>query len=301
MELRRLAAADLNLLVKLAALLETASVTVAAQRLAITQPAMSRALGRLRELFDDPLLVRDGAGMRVTPRGRVLACELGPLVRGVDALLSPRGAFDPAQPHRFVLMMSDYAALFLLPTIVGHLAARAPSIDVDVRPLIDWSDTSAQLERGLIDAAVGFGHGAPSTLSVEPLKHERFVCAARHGHPRIRKRLTLRAYVDIAHVLVSSRGLVTGAVDVALKRHGERRRVGVVTPHLMSVPAILQTSDLIATVPSALRNTVGDALRWYSTPIEVDGFDLVIAHHPLQSRSTAGSWLREEISAALAP
>ena len=297
--LRRLAAADLNLLVALAALLEEQSVTRAAARVGITQPAMSRALSRLRSALEDPLLVRAGRSMRPTPRGRELAEALPPVLQQLAGILTPAKTFDRHASHRFRLAMTDYAALLVLPGLQRRLARTAPRVELEVVPMQQWDGPASELASGELDGAVGFGHDVPDALDHDVLLEDTFVCAVRRGHPRVRKRLTVRQYTETPHVLVSSRGRVTGAVDVALARHGLRRHVAMVVPHFLVAPRVLLGSDYVATLARRIIQLSPSGLRCFKPPVEIPGFSVVLAQHPLQKASVPHAWLRGMIASSV--
>lgn len=301
MDLGSLAATDLNLLVALHALLDAGGVTAAARRVGVTQPAMSRSLARLRELFGDPLLVRSGRGMVRTP----LAIELGPplaqLLERVATLLEPDGPFDPRAPRRFRVAMVDYAGAVVLPNLARSLAADAPGVALDVRPLAEWDAVASALARGTLDAAIGFEHDVPASLERRELLRDRFVCVVRRGHPRVGKRLTLRRYVELPHVLVSSRGPVTGVADVALARRGLARTIAVTVPHFMVAPQVVRRGNAIATLAERIATLAPAGLRLFEPPLEIPGFTLMLAWHGAQGASVARTWLRERIAATVIP
>jgi len=298
MRLRQLAAIDLNLLVALHALLETGSVTVAAGRVGITQPAMSRSLARLRALFDDPLLVRSGRGMAPTPLARALAPSLAAAIETIAAVLEPGEDFDPAVARTLRVAMVDYAGAVLLPRLLAGLADEAPRLRLEVLPLTAWAPIPAELAAGRLDAALGFAHDLPEALEREVLLDDRFVCIARRGHPRIKKRLTLGQFVDLPHVLVSTRGRVTGAVDVALARRGLARHVAATVPHFLVAPQVVRHGDFIATMAARIVDLAPAGLRRFEPPLDIDGFALALAWHPSQRDSKVHRWLRERITLA---
>ena len=295
-QLRSLAATDLNLLVALQALLETGSVTTAAGRVGVTQPAMSRSLARLRQLFGDPLLVRSGRSMAPTPFARALAPELAETMGRLVALLEPGESFDPEAERTVRVAMVDYAGAVLLPSLVEHLAEVAPRLILEVLPLTDWRTSAADLATGRLDAAVGFGHDVADLLECETLVEDRFVCIVRRGHPRVRKRLSLRAFVDLPHVLVSTRGRVRGAVDVALAQRGLERSVAVTVPHFLVAPQVVRKGDCIATMAERIVALAPQGLRRLEPPLPISGFSVVLAWHPTQRESRVQVWLREQIS-----
>lgn len=295
--LRSLAAVDLNALVHLQALLEEGSVTRAAGRVGITQPAMSRSLARLRVEFDDPLLVREGRGMALSPYARELAPALGAALASLAGILVPRVPFDGSEAVTLRVAMNDYAGLVLLPRLLARLAKLAPAVSLDIRPFPSWAEVGAELARGVLDAAVGFDYELPEALTHSELFRDEFVVIARRRHPRLREGLDARAYVELAHVLVSTRGRVVGSVDLALAQRGLERRVAVTVPHFLVAPEAVRSSDHIATVARRIIELAPRGLAQYEPPLPVAGFGVVLAWHPSQEATRVHGWLRAQVEA----
>lgn len=299
---RRLAGVDLNLLVALDALLGATSVTQAAKRVGLTQPAMSNALARLRALFDDPLLVRTGDHMVPTARAKSLLPAVRQVLLQVQGMLTPEGPFDPSSSHHFRIAVTDYVGLTLLAEITARVVGRYPSLSLETLALDDWRVPLEELNAGRLDLVVSFFRGVPEQLSLEPLFKERFVCAIRRAHPSRGKRLSLREFTSLPHLLVSPHAGLTGVVDVALAAHDCRRRVAVTVPHFMSAPPILASTDCVATLPSRVAQ-LGCAmarLRLLAPPITLPEFSVSMVWHPQLNRNPAASWLRERVREAAA-
>ncbi|MEM6293751.1 MAG: LysR family transcriptional regulator [Myxococcota bacterium] len=298
-DVQRLAALDLNLFVALDALLEAQNVTRAARRVGVTQPAMSRQLSRLRSVFEDPLLERAGAGMKMTPRARMLRDSVHDGLATLAQTLDVGRDFEPSAPRTFIVAMTDYATSTILPGLTARLHADAPSIALDVRPFESWTAAATALDRGDLDAAIGFGNGVPATLHRTTLLRDGFACAVQPEHPTIQDTLSLETYVRTPHILTSTRGRVRGAVDQALEQLGRSRSVCVVVPHLHAIPAVLGSTNAIATLPVRCRGSM-PGLRWFVPPLRVPGFDVVAATHAQPANRTAIAWLRRQLSHAAA-
>jgi DNA-binding transcriptional LysR family regulator len=214
--------ADLNLLVVLNALLDERSVTRAATRLGMSQPAASRALARLRGLFSDALLVDGPGGYLLTARAE----EMRPLLRntlaGVSELLDGR-AFDPMQATGPVrLLMLDLEAAVLAPRLIASLAEQAPAVDLEVVP--PGPRPLETLEAGAVDALIGVVDDAPAGIRKRKLYRDDFVTLMRAGHPAAGRKLTLERFLELDHVVVSITGTGRAWVDEILSRSGRKRR-----------------------------------------------------------------------------
>ncbi|WP_437680694.1 LysR family transcriptional regulator [Sorangium sp. So ce131] len=292
-----LSTVNLNLLVALDALLAERHVTRAAARVGVTQSAMSNALRQLRALFGDPLFVRGRRGVTPTPRALALA---EPVRRGLatlaEAFAEPR--FDPASAERtVVLAASDYVELVLLPPLLARLARDAPGIRLEVRPwgLHEVPDT---LARGEVDLVLGYFDRVPPRHGRTRLFEERFVCIARRGHPRIRARLTTKAWVETPHVVVSERDDGPTGVDRALAAHGLRRTVGVRVSHFLLVPALVAQTDLVAALSRRVAEPFAASfgLRIYPPPIALPAAKVGMVWHERLEADPGHTWLRGVIA-----
>ena len=254
-----------NLLVALDALLEKKSVSHAAQSLGLSQPAMSNALARLRELFDDRLLVRVGHRMTLTPRAEAVAEAVRAGVMAFDRALSPPAAFDPSVCQDvFRLVMTDLVEWALLPRLLELLHQRAPQASVQLHSG-GLFEVPAGLASGDIDAMVGYywsrelGSGYRET----DLWSTRLVCIARRGHPLVRvvggrAKMSKKNYERATHVLVTQRRDVKGMVDEF--NPDLRRKIGARVPHNVLVPKLVAQSDLVAAVDIEIADAFGEWL-----------------------------------------
>ncbi len=300
---------DLNLLVHLDALLRERNVTQAANRLGLSQPAMSNGLRRLRELFGDPLLVRTRGGMTPTER----ALELEPLVREIlgriDRAVQPVAEFAPASAERvFRIMASDYAEATLLPALLGRLRREAPGVSLDIMTPSDVG--FPDVERGKIDMAINRFDSMPQSFHQITVWRDSFSCLLSPGNPLLRE-FTLENYLRARHVWVSKTGMGVGVgvepgdaqrlgwVDAALGKLGRQRRIAVFTRHYQTAMKLAEQNELVATVPTlAARLQAGNPrLAIRTPPIEIPPLELKMAWSPLLQHSPAHRWLRRLIVA----
>ncbi len=300
---------DLNLLVYLDVLLREGSVTRAADQLGLSQPAMSNGLRRLRELFNDPLLVRTSDGMTPTDRAR----ELQPLVR--DALLSieraiePKSGFDAANEQRvFRLMVSDYTECTLIPALLDRLQAEAPGIVLDVLAPGDMSYDD--VEKGRVDMAINRFDTLPQAFHQVALWKDQYVCMLNVKNP-VLEHFTLESYLEAPHVWVSKTGMGAakginlddsrrlGWVDTALRQIGKQRQIRIYTRHYLAAMVLAQQKNVIVTLPSkAARIFKGNEnVAILKPPFRVPPIQLTMAWSPLLQHNPAHQWIRRLVSA----
>lgn len=290
---------DLNLLRALDALLDERNVTRAAARLALTQPAMSGILLRLRESFNDPLFVRAQRGIVPTARALALAAPVKAVLANIDALLQPPD-FDPLQSTLTVtIAATDYALRAIALPFLALLRERAPHIRVALAP-VERLLGQGQLERGEIDLALITPDTTPPELHARALFDERYVCVMRAGHPAAQDELTLDRFCALDHALVSLTGArFEGVTDEALARLGRRRRVALSVASFLILPEILRASDLVAVAPSRLAQGV-DGIVVREAPLAIPGFTKVMAWHERSHHDPGQRWIRELLVQACA-
>lgn len=287
---------DLNLLVTLDVLLAERSVTRAAQRLNYSQPSVSVHLAKLRDMFGDPLLLPGPRGMRPTARAEELLQPLREALELLEGAVTPARPFVPAESDRtWRLAASDSSASSILLPAMTAIRAAAPQTRIAVLDLVP-SRISKQAEQGEIDLAFHTGEGSPLGLRRRALYTERYVFAGRVGHPRLRPRLTLGQFCELEHVIVSPEGGgFFGLTDEVLAKTGLKRKVVLSVPHFLFMKNVLETTDLVAMLPSRLvRNT--ETLQIIEPPVLVPGYDMVMLWHERSHRDLAHQWLRETIT-----
>jgi DNA-binding transcriptional LysR family regulator len=291
---------DLNLLRVLDVLLEERHVTRAAARLALTQPAVSAALARLRASFNDALLVRGRGGLIATPRALELAPRVRTLMNEAGALLARPARFDaPQARRRFTLAATDYVQTLLEPWI-ARLMTSAPGVDIAlIAP--DAVRQVARMERGEIDLAILNLQRTPDGLRSRRVLVERFVVIGRRDHPALKHKLTLDTFCALEHVLVSPLGAsFSGPTDEALAAIGRERRVRLSVQGFAPVVELVAASNLIAVYPERLARRAAPRLKIVAPPLAIAEFAMVAAWHERAQRDPAHQWLRDAVHAALA-
>lgn len=287
---------NLNLLRTLDALLEEGSVSGAARRLNLSQPAVSAALSRIRAALDDRILIRRGNRLVPSPYAEALRPEIRRILDDVHRVLSTFGAFDPGRDmRRFRIAATDYAAFVLLVPLARDIRGRAPEVAIDILPLDDRVET--QLASGVCDLAVGGARWLRRLSRREILFSEDYVSLARSDHPRLSPTVTLDQFLAERHVLVSLQGGVTGVVDVALAEIGRERVVGITVPHFLLAPSAVAGTDLILTVGRRLAAAYAGLLdlRVFPTPVAVKPYRLPMGWHVRTEGDTAVEWLKSEM------
>jgi DNA-binding transcriptional LysR family regulator len=299
---------DLNLLVYLDALLRERNVTQAANQLNLSQPAMSNGLRRLRELFDDPLLVRTSEGMTPTER----ALELEPIVRevltSIDRAVQPRSEFDARNAHRvFRIMASDYAESTLFPSVLGKLRTLAPGLTLDIMTPSDVS--FLDVERGKVDMVINRFDSMPQSFHQIHLWNDTFTCVLSPENP-VLEDFSLENYLKANHVWVSKTGMGVGVgvnpddvqrlgwVDLALNKLGKKRQIRVFTRHYQAAMTLAEQNDLIVTLPTRAARLKRDNPRVVlrDPPLEIPPLELKMAWSPLLQHNPANKWLRKLIA-----
>lgn len=283
---------DLNLLVTLDVLLAEGSVARAAQRLQLSPSAMSRALARLRDATGDPLLVRAGRGLVMTPRAMELRERAGQLVREAETVLRPAETLDLAKLERtFTLRTSEGFAETFGPTLIARVAADAPGVllrfvpkpDKDSTPL---RDGSVDLETGVVATTIG-----PEVIA-QALFRDHPVGVVRMGHVLCNGAVTPSRFVSHGHVLIQRRGLEMAALDEALGALGLERKVATIVGGFATALAMARSSDMVATVPERHTQGLRAGLFSFKLPIATPEFTVSLLWHPRMDADPAHSWLR---------
>lgn len=288
---------DLNLLVVLDALLAERHVSRTASRLNMSQPAVSHALGRLRHLFDDPLLIRRDGQLVASARAIEIVPALTEALRQVRAVLGPEG-FDPAKEKRtFRLAMSDYGSAVILPDLMRMLRIVAPGIDL----VMTQSSREAMLRQvldGDCDLALGVFPVLPERVETAKLFIESFACLADRGSLGGRDRLDMDSYLARPHVLVAMKDEPSAEIDATLHAIGRTRRLAAILPHWGNAPRLIHGTDLVLTVArKALALYEHDpALAVFEPPFAIPSFPFVQVWHERRRADSAHLWLRNAIA-----
>lgn len=292
----RLKQIDTNLLVALDVLLQERHVTRAAQRLGITQSAMSQTLQRLRETLDDPLLVRSGRAMVATPRGEALAGPLRTTLRDLERLFE-EGPVDPMTlERRFTTTCLDTYSINVVPQLFARVASAAPGVEVMVRPY-DRDRVWEWLRNGDAELAITGSPEAPSDMTSAPFVHETMVGLVRKGHPLLDDEVTAERYVQWPHAIIRITGRGDTEIDRLLAERGLRRRIVGRTPYFLSAPAIVVSSDLIMTVPSSAAKVFAEhwPLERFAPPVGAMAYEAHLAWPRWLDADLGHRWLREQV------
>ncbi len=303
---------DLNLLRVFDAVMTEQNLTRAASRLAMTQPAVSNAVKRLRDALGDELLIRTAHGVKPTARAESLWPAVRRALADLEEAVAPR-SFELAKAHvTFRMAMADATAGLLLPPLVRVIEKDAPGIDIRMVPLTT-REPRPLLLRGDIDLAIGFFPGVVAQLqgaTETPIRHERlyagqYVCVMRKEHPLADKELSLDAYCQANHLLVSFSGRARGLVDDALLSLNKERRILLTVNQFFTAGKVVANSDLIMVLPRHLIEATGmtNALVAKELPFAMPEVHIDMLWHERDARSPGHQWLREQLrnSGSLTP
>lgn len=269
---------DLNLLPVLAALFETKSVSRAADLLNLTQPAVSRALKRLRDQLHDPLFVRGKGGLAPTARALAIKPALFEMLGELEGLIAPARFAPKTLVREFVLVGSDYVENVLLPPLLSALRERAPRVTLRLAPITDtmW----AQLEQGTIDLIVLPEPNMQPSTRRRFLFSDPYVCLAARKHPQLRGKLDLDAFCRIPHLQVKAKATEVPSrspIDSLLGKMDRRRTVAATVSTMFSVGRIVAQSDLLATLPRRVAELAAAKLPVRIHPLPIELWDVRIA------------------------
>jgi DNA-binding transcriptional LysR family regulator len=285
---------DLNQLVLFQQLMVERRVSRVAEKMGLTQPAVSNTLARLRKQFGDELFVRTPAGMMPTPFAEQLAEPIGYALGMIHSGLNQHRVFDPATVKRAITVgMTDIGEIVFLPALVDRLRREAPGVSLNT---VRNSATNLRddMEAGKVDLAIGPLPQLKAGFFQRRLFRQRYVCLLRQGHPLGRKRLSLADFEAAEHLAVVSAGTGHGKVDELIRRAGIERNVRLTIPHFVSVGHILQRTDLLATVTERLAESLAEpfGLTHRPHPVDLPEIAINVFWHAKVHRSPAHQWLR---------
>lgn len=292
---------DLNLLLTLDVLLAEHNVTRAAQRLNLSQPSVSVQLARLREIFNDPLLLPGPRGMIPTARADALREPLRQALETLQRAVAPEQVFNPAKAHlTWRVAATDYTETAIVLPLLNGLRTAAPDTRLAIYEL-NPGQSVRQAEQGERDIIFHTRDSAPPELHQRSLFTERYVLAGRLGHPKLKRRPTLAQFCQLEHVMVSpDGGGFSGATDAALAARGLSRRVVLSVPHFLFMLKVLTSTDLVAVVPERLVISAA-GLTVVEPPVEVPGFEILMLWHERMHRDPGHQWLRNYIAESIKP
>ncbi|WP_271407515.1 LysR substrate-binding domain-containing protein [Pseudomonas sp. Q1-7] len=289
---------DLNLLPVFLTLMEERNVTRAAERLGMTQPALSNALARLRDMLQDPLFIRERYGMQPTEKAEALAPGIAAAVAQLDELVLGQQEFVPAKAERlFTLASTSYVEFVLIPRIVARLRERAPGIRLRLVPYgADLAETG--VISGTTAMVLGRFTDPPDNLVVQTLMDDGLACVVRADHPSVNKRISRQQYEQLRHVTVLPPGRLRAGLFQALQRQGLQREVAVSVTHFLAIPELIAATDYCATLPRLIcQHLVRDPrLKVLAAPVDLGTFPVEMAWHVRYRHDPAHQWLRDLVS-----
>lgn len=291
---------DLNLLHVLRALLEERSATRAAERLHVTQSAVSNSLRRARELFRDALVVRTGRGFTPTPRAAALLPELQGILDGAKRLIEGEQAFAPElSERRFTIACTDVTCAILMPRLTAAFEKRLPRAQLCVKTVEDLNATGYAGSN--VDLFVGVARSLPAGCQTEVLFEDPTVLVVRNGHPMARRRMSIKDYTRWRHLEVDMDTYRDDSVDQQLAAYGISRRIAMTVPYFTAVPAIVAATNLVATTTLAIAKTFGHfRLRVLKPPFELPSVVLRYVWHRRVAEDSGVTFLRGLIRSTLA-
>jgi len=285
---------DLNLLPVLLVMMEERNVTRAAERLGITQPALSNALNRLRETLNDPLFIRERYGMRPTPMAEQLAEVVAASLGAIDKVILGQQDFDPRHATRlFTLAPNSSVEFVMMPTIVARLRTTAPGIRLRLTPFgNDIAETG--VISGNTDMVLGRIVEPPDNLVVQHLMDEGLACVVRADHPEVTDELSAEQYEQLRHVNVLPPGRMRAGLYQALEQRGLRRQVAVSVTHFLAVPEMIVVTDYCATLPRLICQQLAKdpRLKVLPAPVDLGTFPVEMGWHARYRDDPAHRWLR---------
>ncbi|MDE1166636.1 MAG: LysR family transcriptional regulator [Pseudomonas sp.] len=285
---------DLNLFIVFDAIYTEANLTRAGQIVGITQPAVSNALARLRETFNDPLFVRTAQGMVPTPMAQNI---IGPVRNALSLLrvsVQESRIFTPLQANKtFRISMTDLTEAIILPPLFQRLRRLAPAVVIESF-LCKRRETTKELAAGRLDFAVDAPLNTDPQVRHVKLMEDHYVCALRKGHPMNKDKITLDDYLALTHIHISSRRNGLGYVDLALGKMGLQRKIALRSQHYLMASQVLQQTDMVMTVPERFARR--HDLNFVRLPVgDLPPVETHLYWHESTDQDPANRWMREQI------
>lgn len=285
---------DLNLLLVFDAIYNERSISKAARKLNLSQPTVSNALARLREHLQDPLFERSAQGMSPTVRAKMISKPIRQALDVLDRGLRGEGDFNFTQSDReFVIAVEDYGEAIILPRLLEWLSRVAPNVRIRIRP-----ESSAQLKAALrdgeVDLALDYFAMRDAGFHSKCVLTETLLSLSKQNHPQIGEKLSFDSYLALRHVVLAPRTDAMPMIDLALSKRGLKRQIAVIVPHFLSMPVIVQSSDLICTLPRRMAHLYADHfnLKSYAVPLRIPRFPVYLIWHESAETDAGHLWFR---------
>lgn len=288
---------DLNLFTVFEAIYTEGSVTRASQKLNLTQPAISHALGRLRQMFDDPLFVRQGHAMVSTPMARNMIEPVRRALRGLEVTLNGLHVFDPAStPKQFNIALRDVLEATILPPLMLRVRQAAPLVDIAASH-VERRELESELAAGTLDGAIDVLLPLSGDIMRTRIYQDSTVVVVRKGHPAIDGKLDLDTYMKQDHILASSRRRGPGLEDFELSRFGLERQIRLRCQHYFAACRVVSETDMLLTMPGRYARIANQQFdnQILPLPLEVPAFDVFLYWHANMDNDPANRWFREQV------
>ncbi|HEY2678097.1 MAG TPA: LysR family transcriptional regulator [Steroidobacteraceae bacterium] len=292
---------DLNLMVVFDTIYAESGIRRAGQRLNLSQPAISHALGRLRDMFDDPLFIRRGHVMTPTPLARQIIEPIRRSLQAIELTLTKADRFDPAAAKKhFFVAVRDAMEPALLADLMRKICAGAPHVDISVVRL-DRRDTERELSAGTVDLAIDVLLPLPEDIRRQRLGAEPLTVVARRGNPKVNRKLDIARYLELEHIAVSSRRRGLSIADFELGRHNLRRRIRLRCLNYFAACRVVSETDLVVTMPGRYARILNAHFdnRLSPFPLETPAFDSYLYWHANADDDPANRWFREQVRQVL--
>lgn len=287
---------DLNLLAVFEAVLAEGSISRAADRLCLSQPAASNALGRMRKATGDRLFVRIGNAMAPTPYAQDIADPIRQALAGIRVALGASQAFDPATSRRgFSIYLTDLGEAYFLPRLLQRLNRIAPGVRIRTLPMPSESGEDA-LRNGEVDLAIGNLPNLGAGFYVQRLFRDRYICVVRKNHPVIGSRITTRQFAAAAHAIVTPDGWGHDVIERVLIEHGLEQRIALRMQNFLVLASIIASTDMVAIVPHSIGSQLSlhNEVKLLPLPITIPAFDIKQCWQERFHDDRGNRWLRQQ-------
>ncbi|MFZ5556340.1 MAG: LysR family transcriptional regulator [Pseudomonadota bacterium] len=289
---------DLNLLAVFDAIFAEGNLTRASRRLAMSQPAVSNALSRLRVALNDPLFTRTAQGMTPTAKARLMAAPVRQALDLIQNAVRGNTEFDyRLSDRKFTVAVEDYGEAVIMPRFMDWLSQAAPRLKLDIQPL-GGNLLNEALKQGEVDLAITYFRIKDREFQNQLLMEEALVSMVRQDHPSVGDVLTLEQYVDLPHVILAPRTAEGPVIDRALKKMGLTRRIALQVPHFLSMPLIVKGTDFVCTLPRRMAAVYAEnfRLKILKTPVECPAIPIFLVWHQALEADPGHAWLRESLA-----
>jgi len=289
---------DLNLLVVFDAVLAESSISRAAERLDLSQPAVSNALARMRKATGDRLFVRLANAMVPTPYAQAIADPIRQALASIRVSLAASQEFDPATSQRsFAIYLTDLGEAYFLPRLLARLNRTAPGVRIHTRPMPPESAENA-LRAGEVDLAIGNLPDLGAGFFMQRLFRDRYVCVVRKGHPVIGERITARQFAATSHAIVTPGGWGHGIIERTLVEHGLEQRITLRMQNFLVLASIVATTDMVAIVPHSVGSQLSqhNDVKLLPLPIAIPAFDIKQCWQERFHDDKGNRWLRQQFA-----